>query len=571
MICIITFLEKENWSCATCGEGFAGLSIPLLAWSSGASPSVGTKVIRTIRGKMDFIQTSKATFFGGDRTCMHNQWNARYIWDDGKFSWSQYTLLPFNAITWMQSVCPGSKFEVPVGTYSFSPVQRTSAKCYVEVLGSLHLTSYGFAITEPLTPTSFIQHQCWSNGYSQRDHYLYTWMIASGHALCLVTKYTLVIGVGSEDVVAASASWGVYCYGRMDSFGVATYIFDGVSAFKAGGLWIPATAYPRPVTADDVVDWTVHAIADPFGFLPRSSAFASQVSLLNLSGTSCSYTGSIPDVTQCTDSILRAGNAVDYDVKYVFRPLSEYEWGDLADTALDNCRFIDINSLAYLREAVQYVRILLDLILRKKVSAPSDPGSFWLDARYGMRLTIDDTKSIVDAGREAVRAETRAFSVARAKLSEHIPTVGRNIIDYKREATYKVYYNRKDDPALNVIRTALDWDLWPTLSNDWDLIPYSFVVDWFIDVEGALKKLDNSVYEAYLSVLSVLYTEKHTYVHDPSFFDVGSWKCDSCEHVFYHRRQSPSLHYAPLRLERGHLSNINVIDGVSLVMQRMIK
>jgi len=30
----------------------------------------------------------------------------------------------------------------------------------------------------------------------------------------------------------------------------------------------------------------------------------------------------------------------------------------------------------------------------------------------------------------------------------------------------------------------------PTLENIWDLIPYSFVVDWFIDIGGLLERVD---------------------------------------------------------------------------------
>lgn len=456
----------------------------------------------------------------------------------------------------------------PQGSYSYTPNQRNTSKCFVETVGTFHLTNNGFALVEPLSSASFSLYQCWSNGYAQKDRYMYTWLNVGGRSLCLVTHYNLVVGIGSEDVVSAGAQWGVYCYGRMPSYGCAAYVFNGVDAFIAGGLWIPTSSFPRPVTTDDVIDWVTNGTSDPFGFLPRASGCAFQVSLSSLSGNPCSYTGSTPDLSACSKSILLTGHADDYDKSYVFRPMSEYEWADLSDSAIDGCRFLDINSISYLKEAVAYVRSIVTFLITKKVSVPTDVGSSWLSARYGMRLTLNDSKSLVDAAKRALSQDLHAFSVTRARSTEHLATTGRNIIDYKREATYKVYYNRKDDPALKVIRTAMDWDLWPTLANDWDLIPFSFVVDWFVDVQGLLEDLDNSVYEAYLSILSVLYTEKHIYVHDPDFFSSGSWKCVSCEHVYYHRRHSPSLHYAPLRLERGHLANINVIDGVSLVMQR---
>jgi hypothetical protein len=262
-------------------------------------------------------------------------------------------------------------------------------------------------------------------------------------------------------------------------------------------------------------------------------------------------------------------NADAFDKAYVHLTPTEYEWADLCDTAVDNCRFIDINSIQYLRELVGYVRMIVTFIATKKVSLPKNVGSGWLSARYGLRLTMNDTKSLVSAIKRANSAQNRAFSVARSKARTYIQSSAANVVTYSRDLTYKIYYNRKSDPAMNVIRTAMDWDLWPTLQNDWDMIPFSFVVDWLADVEGVMEDLDNSIYEAYLSILSVLYTEKHVYVHDPVLFCTGSWKCVSCDHTFYHRRHSPVLHYAPLRLERGHSSNINIIDGVSLLIQRM--
>jgi hypothetical protein len=50
------------------------------------------------------------------------------------------------------------------------------------------------------------------------------------------------------------------------------------------------------------------------------------------------------------------------------------------------------------------------------------------------------------------------------------------------------------------IKKLMEWDVWPTLENTWDLLPFSFVVDWFLHVSTLLSNIDRLVYEQYLRV-----------------------------------------------------------------------
>lgn len=111
----------------------------------------------------------------------------------------------------------------------------------------------------------------------------------------------------------------------------------------------------------------------------------------------------------------------------------------------------------------------------------------------------------------------------------------------------------------------MKWDLWPTLGNSWDLIPFSFVVDWFVDVESILERIDRQNLMLMHTVLSVIQTEKRIYMFDDIGID-GLW-VDNFRAVAYSRQISRSLPTSPFRVDRGHLASINIIDGISLLFQ----
>jgi hypothetical protein len=62
-----------------------------------------------------------------------------------------------------------------------------------------------------------------------------------------------------------------------------------------------------------------------------------------------------------------------------------------------------------------------------------------------------------------------------------------------------------------MIKKFYEWDAYPTLENAWDLVPFSFVVDWFINLGSILDNIDTMVYEQYLRVKLYERSDKITY------------------------------------------------------------
>jgi hypothetical protein len=53
---------------------------------------------------------------------------------------------------------------------------------------------------------------------------------------------------------------------------------------------------------------------------------------------------------------------------------------------------------------------------------------------------------------------------------------------------------------MTAVKKLMEWDVWPSLENTWDMIPLSFVVDWFSNLSTILTNVDRLVYEQYLRV-----------------------------------------------------------------------
>lgn len=263
--------------------------------------------------------------------------------------------------------------------------------------------------------------------------------------------------------------------------------------------------------------------------------------------------------------------------RYVYRRVylrksqpTPLDWTELGDTAADNINQVNINSLAYLRDFGSIAGTL-----RQTFALAGNPmdlkawTSWWLSLRYGDRLTYHDTVKLSKAVSHQL---TERFK--RWKKDFYTSQASGTVTEYSYaddsqleiQRYLKLYFKPKyTDRISSVIRKALEWDLWPTLDNSWDLIPFSFVVDWFVDVQSALEYVDRKNLLMLYSVLSVIQTEKRIYAFDDTLVD--NIFVTNLKVIAYKRNLGRSLPSAPFRVGRGHLATINIVDGISLVCQ----
>lgn len=242
---------------------------------------------------------------------------------------------------------------------------------------------------------------------------------------------------------------------------------------------------------------------------------------------------------------------------------------DLCDSAVDNCHFVDINSIAYLKEAVGYLELLVQVIHGDFGKLPSSLSDLWLSGRYGVRLTVSDTESLRSGLQRAVNGRSPYETVhSRASCS---PSHSSMFSSYTQALAYKIYLADDWSKVLKGIRKMMDWDIWPTLQNSWDLIPFSFIIDWFVDVGTIFEKDDIVNYWQYLNITSCVWSFKD--VAKPTS---GLVKLDGLDVAMsdftikrYTRKVQSSPDYPSFDLNNGSgLSSTHILDAGAIIIQR---
>lgn len=190
-----------------------------------------------------------------------------------------------------------------------------------------------------------------------------------------------------------------------------------------------------------------------------------------------------------------------------------WDWGDLCQQAANDARMLDINTGMYLYELSQLATSIKETAsLVSGRPTPKTLASLYLSFHYGYRLSYQDTMTIVKSARREFRRLSKDYSFVRSMASgsntiELGPLKGltANVVDH-----YKIYYRQRPELFYRSLSRLFNLDLFPTLENTWDLIPFSFVIDWFTDVSSALADIDTGTQMALLNVLGVLKSRKLT-------------------------------------------------------------
>lgn len=248
---------------------------------------------------------------------------------------------------------------------------------------------------------------------------------------------------------------------------------------------------------------------------------------------------------------------------------SEREWQELAYEAVQNANYVAINSIAYIRDLPELFGELK--ALRQVLGDPKDPkawASLILSANYGTRLTIHDTaeliNAIIRAARSAHKADKRQFATLRSRSGYSV--TGPGLMSGHRELHYKIYHKRLPNEATSIVDSLYRWDLLPTAGNIWDLIPYSFVIDWFVNIGDGLELADATLYAQTLDVLGITYSYKDTFQLPPS---VDGFVINDGQLTVYHRMLANRISLPSYSLELNQGYQNNIIQGGSLLIQRM--
>lgn len=253
-------------------------------------------------------------------------------------------------------------------------------------------------------------------------------------------------------------------------------------------------------------------------------------------------------------------------------------WGELAYQSIGNISHLDSNMIAYAKDLPEVggtIKALINLV--RNPDNPASWASAWLSARFADRLTIADTKEIVVAYKELLNESLRKMYDICGLLTfkTHARKTWAVQVDAESQASYlanyAVYYTNADgDSALmKAIRTAYEWDFYPTLGNLWDLVPYSFVADWFLNIGELFEKADASLQSNYYNFHKIVKSIKQTHYLYGGYPEYTTLVARSAHTVMYKRIIGRRLDSFCYQAEWSLPSSINVVDGASLILQKI--
>lgn len=205
----------------------------------------------------------------------------------------------------------------------------------------------------------------------------------------------------------------------------------------------------------------------------------------------------------------------------------ENPFGELTRAGVDQIKYVNVNSIAFLKDLPEiggtlasYKDAVMAIAKRNPKDVAKKLASAHLSSKYGDKLTVADTKELVEAFKRVKRDLNTNGS--HFTLHQRSAVASSNeALQCNTEYTFTLRYNRDTDGVQGALRRLADADFLPTLSNVWDMVPYSFVVDWFVDVESFFSAYDAETYYNLISVDYAIYTSKRTYTIYASFLPQG--------------------------------------------------
>lgn len=246
-------------------------------------------------------------------------------------------------------------------------------------------------------------------------------------------------------------------------------------------------------------------------------------------------------------------------------PLLPIHFGDLAHEASKDTQSNTVNMIAFLRDLRRPLEMIPKLRNLKSLKGLSNN---YLSVEYGLLPTIDDIKSIVRSLKSAKPYyDSHGFATYGASKTQEV-TVGST--DYSLLQRIKLAVGKDDTLTKGIVNRVEDMGFLLDLETIWDLIPYSFVVDWLVDVGDLLARIDSTNRIDRLNIKYATMSLKHVstiHVKSSSYFPYYG----TIDVVHYQRWATVNCPVPPLSLQPSFQDFNHWLESAALIVQRKAK
>jgi len=250
------------------------------------------------------------------------------------------------------------------------------------------------------------------------------------------------------------------------------------------------------------------------------------------------------------------------------------EIGSLVRKAVEGMDVIDYNMIDFAVKAKNIMSLLppvddLKDVLKGKAKAFAN---VYLWIRYGLTLTSSNMMSLTSDIPVLLEQAKKLDEVVRIAARSH-GTVPDDTGDWDVAYVFSAFVDQYPHQYGHIGRQLsllYSWDIMPTSQNLWDMIPYSFVLDWVYPVSNILNNFDFNtkveLYKVHAAVQSYRLTREQD---NPTI--TGMFHFGQLTDVIYHRYVTPSLPMLGV-FEENTVSKFGlrrIIDATALTIQRL--
>lgn len=245
----------------------------------------------------------------------------------------------------------------------------------------------------------------------------------------------------------------------------------------------------------------------------------------------------------------------------------DYVYGDLVRRCANDTRTIPTNSIELVTEIAGISATLRSIfgLATGNVNAGTI-ASAYLTYKYGPRLTGLGLKTVLEGLSKRVRTIDGKNSRARAKTKFSFSPIVGNTGHQNVTYCYKMIYATHTDDVRDFLKSWFNSGLFPSLTNAWDLIPLSFVLDWFFKVESYLDAVDANTYWSLHSIVDVIFSKKQVFSGVDWLFSGADYTLVGDMSFKYYGRTVTSSAHPPLFFDPSPREFKNYAELTSLII-----
>lgn len=323
----------------------------------------------------------------------------------------------------------------------------------------------------------------------------------------------------------------------------------------------PSTTYR--IRADYTVSWIQYIVDDPTSFI--SGSYETYAYFIVSSATA---TSSSPEITENFVSDIQS--RLKTVVSQAFSACDRVSYYDACKSALQSVSYIKMDNLENMTQLADPSGLLPPIrdIMRIRTNPAKGIASLYLWIKYAVNTSVADIIDVAEnylqimsnlAAQYEVNYSKYGVSYAKIRFfdSDELHVILRSRVDFSSRLRTAV---ERANNNLNFVGFGASSE------SLWNIIPFSFVVDWFTSFGDLLNDIDYNLFDANrYKIHHVVESAKFSTTLPFSTIGINVENDSGFEFSYYYRRATRAL--PPMELSFGSSNPTNhIFDGLALIV-----